>query len=123
MPGMARKAARSSSACAEPRLFDGAQAEDGERRHHGHEAHSRKTAGRRHHVLLGDAELQETVGMRLAEMMRARAARDVGIEHDKLREFVSELRQSLAEGFAQGIAARADQGGGGIRGRFHRANP
>ena len=48
----------------------------------GMQADRGKAAGRRHHVLFGDAELQEALGMALAEMMHAGAAGDVGVEHD-----------------------------------------
>ena len=71
----------------------------------------RHAARRRHHVLLGDAELDQALGMALAEMMHAGAAGDVGVQHHQLGKFVGQRRQRLAEGFAQGIAAGADQGG------------
>ncbi len=77
----------------------------------GNKSYGGQAACRRHHVLLGDAELQEALGMAFAEMMHARAARDVGVEHDELGKFVGEAGQRFAERFAQGIAACADQGG------------
>ncbi len=94
----------------QPRLFDGAQAEDREGGDHGDQADRRQAARRRHHVLLGDAELDQALGMALAEMMHAGAAGDVGVQHHQLGKFVAQRRQGLAEGFAQGIAV-GDQGG------------
>ena len=76
-----------------PRLFDGAQAEHGEGRDDGQQADRGQAAGRRHHVLLGDAELQEAFGMALAEMMHAGAARDIGVEHHEL----AEIRRASAD--------------------------
>ena len=68
-------------------------------------------AGRRHHVLFGDAELDEALGMGFAEMMHAGAAGDIGVQHHELGKFIGQRRQRLAEGFAQGIAVGRDQGG------------
>ena len=48
--------------------------------------------------------------MGFAEMMHARAAGDVGVEHHQLGKFIAQRGQGLAEGFAQGIAV-GDQGG------------
>jgi len=42
--------------------------------------------------------------MGFAEMMHAGAAGDIGIQHDQTGELIAQLRQCLAEGFAQGIA-------------------
>ena len=76
------------------RLFDGAQAEDGEGRDDRDKTDRGQAAGRRHHVLFGDAELQQALGMALAEMMHAGAAGDVGVEHDDVRETRRRVRTS-----------------------------
>ncbi len=88
----------------EPRLFDRAQAEHGEGRDDGKQADGGDAARRRHHVLLGDAELEEAVGMRLAEMMHAGTAGDVGVQHDERADIRRETGERSAEGFAQRIA-------------------
>ena len=60
--------------------------------------------------------------MALAEMMHAGAACDIRVEHDEFGKFIGESGKRLAEGFAQGIAAGADQGRR-FSGRRHRAIP
>ncbi|MEJ0044287.1 MAG: hypothetical protein WDM81_19630 [Rhizomicrobium sp.] len=104
----------------QPRLFHRAQAEYREGRDDRNKPGGRQSAGCRHHVLLCNAELQQTLGMALAEMMHAGAAGDVGVEHDHLGKFVGEGGQCLAESFAKAVAAGADQCGG-VSG--HRAVP
>ena len=39
-------------------------------------------------VIFSDAELQEAVGMTLAEVMHARAAGDIGVEHHEIGNLI-----------------------------------
>jgi hypothetical protein len=94
------------------------KAEHGKGGDHRHQADGRHAARRRHHVLLGDAELDEAVRVAFAEVMHAGAAGNIGVQHHQLGKLVGQCRQRLAEGFAQGIAVGGNQG----RAR-HRAGP
>ena len=91
------------------RLLHRAQTKHGEGGDDGDESCCSQTTRRRHHVLFGDAELQETVGMALAEMVHARAARNIRIQHDNILEFVGEARECFAKSFAQRIIALRNQ--------------
>ena len=85
-------------------LFIGPLEEAGEARDDGDHADRGEAAGRRHHVLFGDAELDQPVGMGLAPVMHAGAAGDVRVEHDDFGKLAGQTRKRLAEGFAQRIA-------------------
>ena len=78
-----------------PRLFEGARQEDGKARDDRKHAGRGQAAGRRHHVLFGDAELDQPLGIGLAEMMHAGAAGDVGVENDELGKFVGQAVRAL----------------------------
>ena len=82
-------------------LFIGAFEEAGETRDDRNHPGRGEAAGRCHHVLFGDAELDQPVGMGFAPVMHAGAAGDVRVEYDDFGKFRGQTRQRLAEVLVQ----------------------
>jgi hypothetical protein len=84
-------------------------AEGGEGRGKGNVAARRHAGGDRDHVLLGDAEIEEPVGMALFEVVGAVGIGEIGGQHHDARVAVGDIGKLLAEneGGQSGIG-RAD---------------
>ena len=63
-------------------------------------ARGRHAAGDADQVRFGDADVEETLGKLLGEVVRARRVVDVAVEDDDVRILLAELRQRQAEGLA-----------------------
>jgi hypothetical protein len=82
-------------------LLQSAEAENGKCRDKRDDPSARKASRRSHHVLLGDPELKEALGVALTKMMHAGASGNVGIEHHKIWVPGGQLDQGLAECLAK----------------------
>ncbi len=69
---------------------------------------AREPTGDGHHVLLGDAALEEALGVRLLEAAHPAVGREVGVEHDERRIPGGQLDERLSVGLDDVLAADRD---------------
>ena len=74
----------------------------------GQKAVAREPTGYGHHVLLGDAALEEALRIRLLEAAHATVGREVGVEHDERRIPGGQLDERLAVSVDDVLAADRD---------------
>ena len=100
-------------------LIEGAVGhEGGEGGEPGHEAEGGHAGGHADHVLLGDAHLEEAIGMGGGEDVGPGRVGEITIEHDQIGILVGQIGQGLTPDIAQGKHLGASQGQGLDASRF-----